>query len=68
MKKAVLLILSLIWSVGIFAQIGVKWEAGSLQQALEKAAGNKKGPSVVFLDCYTSWCGPCKMMAEKVFP
>ncbi|MBQ8035054.1 MAG: thioredoxin family protein, partial [Bacteroidales bacterium] len=25
-------------------------------------------PSVVFLDCYTSWCGPCKMMAEKVFP
>ncbi len=22
----------------------------------------------IFLDCYTSWCGPCKMMARDVFP
>ena len=25
---------------------------------------NKK----VFLDCYTSWCGPCKMVARDIFP
>ena len=67
MKKSLLLIVSLIFSVALFAQ-GVKWESGSLQDALDKAASNKKGPSLVFLDCYTSWCGPCKMMAENVFP
>ena len=22
----------------------------------------------VFLDCYTSWCGPCKMMTREIFP
>ena len=39
----------------------------SLQDALNKAGANKKGPSLVFLDCYTSWCAPCKMMAENIF-
>lgn len=31
--------------------------------AQAKAEGKK-----VFLDCYTSWCGPCKMMTNTVFP
>lgn len=33
--------------------------------AVKKAKAEKK---MVFLDCYTSWCGPCKMMARDVFP
>lgn len=36
-----------------------------LQDAIDKA---KKEGKMVFLDCYTSWCGPCKMMANKIFP
>lgn len=36
-----------------------------LQEAIDKA---KKEGKMVFLDCYTSWCGPCKMMANKIFP
>ena len=24
--------------------------------------------ALVFVDCYTTWCGPCKMMTEEVFP
>ena len=28
----------------------------------------KKEGKMLFLDCYTSWCGPCKMMSEQVFP
>ena len=31
------------------------------------AAAKKEG-KLVFVDCYTSWCGPCRDMAEKVFP
>ncbi len=23
---------------------------------------------MVFVDCYTTWCGPCKMLSAKVFP
>lgn len=31
--------------------------------AMAKESGKK-----VFLDCYTSWCGPCKMMTKNIFP
>lgn len=36
-----------------------------LKDAVAKAKAENK---MVFLDCYTSWCGPCKAMAKKVFP
>lgn len=32
-------------------------------QSQSKAEGK-----MVFVDCYTSWCGPCKKMASDVFP
>jgi len=28
---------------------------------------SKKQNKLIFLDCYTSWCGPCKMMLKDVF-
>jgi len=28
----------------------------------------QKENKVIFIDAYTTWCGPCKMMAAKVFP
>ena len=34
----------------------------------EALAAAKKEGKLVFVDCYTSWCGPCRDMAEKVFP
>ena len=35
------------------------------KQVVSKAVEQKK---VIFVDCYTSWCGPCKILAKEVFP
>lgn len=34
-------------------------------KVLEKANTEKKN---IFVDCYTTWCGPCKMMSRDIFP
>ncbi|MGN0282371.1 MAG: thioredoxin family protein [Prevotella sp.] len=47
------------------ANEGIKFEEGTFAQALAKAKEQKK---MLFIDCYTSWCGPCKMLSSKVFP
>lgn len=44
---------------------GMDFFSGSLAAALDKARQEGK---YVFVDCYTSWCGPCKIMARNVFP
>ena len=28
----------------------------------------KKADKMIFVDCYTSWCGPCKVLATEIFP
>lgn len=69
MKKFLILTLCALFALTSFAQTeGVNFEPGTFQEALNKAKANKKGPKVVFLDCYTTWCGPCKQMANNVFP
>lgn len=35
------------------------------KQVVEEAIAQKK---MIFVDCYTSWCGPCKILAKQVFP
>lgn len=47
------------------AQTGVKFEPITWEKALEKAKENNK---IIFLDAYTTWCAPCKMMEKEVFP
>lgn len=42
----------------------IKFEEGSWAGILAKA---KKENRIIYLDCYTSWCGPCKWMAKNVF-
>jgi thiol-disulfide isomerase/thioredoxin len=36
----------------------------SWREVLERARHEQK---LVFLDCYTSWCGPCRKLAAEVF-
>ena len=45
---------------------GIKFvKSQGLSQVLDMAAEKNK---LVFLDIYTDWCMPCKMMDEDVFP
>ena len=65
MKKIFLFIAFLWISLVSFAQDGVNFEHLSFREALDKAKSEQK---YVFMDCYTSWCGPCKNMTQNVFP
>lgn len=40
-------------------------EGTTLEQAAAKA---KKEGKLVFVDCFTQWCGPCRNMARNIFP
>src|ERR1700759_2513793 len=66
--KNILLIISAVcfWLFSFSQDEGIRFEKGmSWQQILAKA---KKENKYIFVDCYTTWCGPCKFMAKNVFP
>lgn len=65
MKKLIPLIVCLFVSAITFAQGGVDFQHLTFDEALAKAKAEKK---LVFVDCYTTWCGPCKHMTNEVFP
>jgi thioredoxin-related protein len=45
---------------------GIAFEQGlSWQEVLQKAKNENK---YVFVDCYATWCGPCKSMDKMVYP
>lgn len=45
---------------------GVRFVEGkSFAEALQMA---KEEGKMLFVDCYTTWCGPCRMMTNTVFP
>ncbi len=62
MKRVLSVFVGLLCSLALFAQ--TNFQELSLEKAREKAKAENKP---VFLDCYTSWCGPCRMMANEVF-
>jgi tetratricopeptide (TPR) repeat protein len=43
---------------------GIKFKEGSWSEILNEA---KKQNKLIFVDIYTTWCGPCKMMSTKIF-
>ena len=63
---------SILFSICVFAfganaqNSGIRFEKDTAwSQVLKKAAIEKK---LVFIDCYTSWCIPCKKLAKNTFP
>lgn len=63
--KHFVILAALIFSLQtISAQQGIQFEHGTWSEVLAKAAKEDK---VVFVDAYTTWCGPCKWMSANTF-
>lgn len=64
MKRCFLLSCLMLLTGALFAQ-GINFDHGTWKEVLAKAKAEDK---LVFVDVYTSWCGPCKKMVAEVFP
>jgi thioredoxin-related protein len=65
MKFRIFILFSLILSFQAFAQKGIQFDEAPFADILAKA---KKENKMVFMDAYTTWCGPCKMLVRNTFP
>lgn len=50
-----------VWNT-VVAQEGVRFRDLAFNEALAQAKAEDK---LVFMDCYTSGCGPCKVMTKR---
>nr|WP_121273530.1 thioredoxin fold domain-containing protein [Pedobacter schmidteae] len=63
--KLILICLSLFVAIGLQAQEEIKFnQTGTWKETTEAAA---KAGKLIFVDCYTDWCGPCKWMDQNAF-
>ncbi|MCU4156730.1 redoxin domain-containing protein [Carboxylicivirga sp. A043] len=65
MKNYIILLAILLGiTSGMMAQ-GIRFEHGDWAQVKAKAKAAEK---IIFIDFYTTWCGPCKNLSNNVFP
>lgn len=64
MKYIISLGLFLI-SLGFVRSEGMVFHHGTWAEAL---ALSKESGQLIFVDAFTTWCGPCKLMSAKTFP
>lgn len=62
MKKTLLVAFGL--SIALTAQAQITFEKGTWAEIKAKAQKEKK---MIFIDAYTTWCGPCKMLDAQTF-
>ncbi|AEV98702.1 hypothetical protein A4D02_09155 [Niastella koreensis] len=64
MKQALFAALLLWWGNMAAQNRRISFDSTSLESTIEKAKSENR---LIFVDCYTSWCGPCKEMSKHVF-
>ena len=67
MKRIVILslLLAIVFSQVMAQEGGILFEqTKKWKEIVDKAKKEKK---LIFVDCYTDWCGPCQVMAQTVF-
>ncbi len=65
MKKIIPLLFLFSICFSVFGQAeGIDFTRASWKEILSKAAEEDK---IIFLDAFTSWCGPCKKMSKEIF-
>lgn len=63
--KSIFTSLFLFIAIGVNAQEEIKFnQTGNWEQTKARAGAENK---LIFVDCYTDWCGPCKWMDKNVF-
>ncbi len=66
MKKyfSILFLVTFVTGISIAQNRSIEFEHGTFAEILAKAKNENK---MIFIDCYTTWCGPCKWMAKNIF-
>ena len=64
--KSLIVAFVLVANVSVFGQEveGIKFIKEDLAQAMSVASTEEK---IIFVDAYTTWCGPCKMLDRTTF-
>lgn len=57
-------LLSLLSIVNFAQNRSIKFEHSSFKEIKEKALKENK---LIFIDAFTTWCGPCKQMSKNIF-
>lgn len=53
-------------SVVLSQEQGIKFQVGVTWKQLKEIARQEN--KFIFVDCFTTWCGPCKLMEKEVYP
>lgn len=64
MKYILAMSIQLLFALGLMAQSGIKFDNSNWDALLAKAKANN---TILFVDAYAVWCGPCKKMDSDVF-
>lgn len=64
-RMMILLTILLVGMVGNMYAQGIRFWKESFEEATREA---KRQDKLIFIDLYTVWCAPCKIMSNSVFP
>ncbi len=65
MIKNILVIIFILASTITGSSQGLEFFHGTWEETLDKAKAENK---IIFVDSYTTWCGPCRRMQKNIFP